>query len=74
MEGEIVVLKHPVVYHADARPYDVRRRKGWIGTEIIGTVHAVDMTQALTAAKKYYPDYWFLTPRHQRRPHEKVMQ
>lgn len=74
MDGEIVVLKRPVVYHADAKAYDVRRRKGFLGTEIIGTVHAVDMVQALTAAKKYYPDYWFLTPKSQRRATDRVLQ
>ncbi len=55
------------------RPYDVRRRRGLIGTEIVGTVHALDMVHALTAAKKYYPDYWFVTPTSQRRPHDKVV-
>ena len=44
------------------------------GTEIIGTVHAVDMKQALTAAKKYHPDYWFVTPKSQRRANERVVQ
>ena len=74
MDGNITILRQAPRYDADAVAYDVRRRRGWIGTEIVGTVHAVDMTRALIAAKETFPDYWFVTPRSQRRPYEKVVQ
>lgn len=69
--NQVEILKSPVTYHAELIAYDVRKRRAMsLNTEIMGVVHARTMTEALVAAKRFFPGYWFVTPVTQRRAHE----